>query len=212
MPSDHKNLYDSVCCRCGHQVSAGTGSYAIGSKGGWGIRGRASVYHLDGECPAGPPSKTGAVYAVTGLGPLYDLIKVGSTKRTPGEHLFWRPDVVVSLEQRAFAGRENWWKDSFQPSRVWATRAADRLQAEHSAHLLLDAYRIDNPLVFDRFGGPRKQHLTPEDQDIRFGWRHKREAALRLCTSPNEMFRADIGVVLEVLAAVTGNPIEGPLP
>jgi hypothetical protein len=211
MSSDQRNSYDGTCCRCGHQVPAGTGSYTSGRRGAWGIRGRASVYHLDGECPDGPPLEIGVVYAVTGMGPLYDLIKVGSTMRMPGEHLFWRPSVVVVQEQQAFAGREVCWKDSFQPSRIWAARTADRLQAEHSAHCLLDAYRIERPLVFDRFGGPRKSSLTPEERDVRFSWKRKREAALRLCTAPNEMFRADIGVVLEVLATVTGNPTEGPL-
>lgn len=213
----YPNRYDSFCRTCRLPVPAGTGFFTKGSK--W-------VHHAAGECP-GPPidDGTGFVYAITRMGPLCDLIKVGQTRTKRGTSPMWRPGVVIAQEHNAFRdGPAEKWRPGLlrmEPPRAWIAATPDRIAAEKEAHRLLSQYRPPNPIPPSglkgssrrrprgRYGIKFGRYPTPDEFALYWRWRtgteeQAREAAVSVCTSL-EMFRVAQSVALAVLSDVTGS-------
>lgn len=144
------------------------------------------------------------------MGPLYDLIKIGMTKRSPDDYLFWRPGYVIAHERMAYdaPGRE-WRRDLACSPRIWVARTADRKGTERELHRLLASYRVQSPITIDHLGQRRKRvpFGHPDFRDY-YLWRNgsteqQRSVAHRMCTSAKEMFRIDAETVRRALQTAT---------
>lgn len=138
------------CWICGHRIAARAGLATTSPR--W-------AQHPEGTCPGPPRDLSGLVYAVTRIGPLCDLIKVGMTRNRVyvplmGRGPTWRPMWIRIGDSGDYWGipEENLRRRDLlrqDPPRAWAAEAFDRASAERAVHQALEVYRPPFPIPPD---------------------------------------------------------------
>lgn len=188
------NGFAGKCIGCKQPVAEGAGltrRTRVGQKYRW------VVVHLEGECDL-----RGWLYALTGMGPRYDLIKVGMSGIDPEERArevigyFGRGELRLRLFRTMdpgvfrtlYVAPED--VEPIEP-RLWVAETENRREAEAKLHTTLKPYRVRSIETESGAAERRGEAMIAPLEELAEG---------------REMYRTEISTVTRALADAAGSP------